>query len=276
MDKPLVSIVIPTYNSEKTLPLTLESIRRQTYRRIEVIVVDNYSSDGTAEIARRYGARVVEVHGERARAKNVGLRLADGKYVLFIDSDMELTPRVVEECVELAESNPGIAGIIIPERSVGNNYLARIRDFERSFYAGTPIESPRFFRRDLALQVGGFDEDIVFYEEATLPAKLEKLGYNVRARISSPILHHEEDLTLTKLLRKRYYYAKTARKYLEKYGSMHKDRVGIQVSPLHRYRLFLANRRFWRNPGLAVGVITLKTLEYLASLLGYLTARAGK
>jgi hypothetical protein len=147
-----------------------------------------------------------------------------------------------------------------------------VSGFERSFYAGTPIESPRFFMKDLALQVGGFDEDVVFYEEATLPLKLERLGYNVRARISSPILHHEEDLTLVKLLRKRYYYAKTARKYLEKYKHAHENYISIQVNPLYRYKLFLTNKRFWNNPRLATGVITLKALEYLVSMLGYLTA----
>lgn len=273
---PLVSIVIPTFNSEKTLPLTLKSIKRQTYKNIEVIVVDSYSTDRTVEIAERYGARVLQIRSERAKAKNIGLKIARGKYVLFIDSDMELTPKVVEECVKLTESDPRIAGVIIPERSVGSNYWAKVRDFERSFYAGTPIESPRFFRRDLALVVGGFDEDVVFYEEATLPLKLEKLGYSVRARASTPILHHEEDLTLARLLRKRYYYARTARRYLEKYGRTHRDHVGVQVSPIHRYRLFLANKRFWSNPRLAVGVLTLKTLEYMASLLGYLAARARK
>jgi len=268
-EHPLVSIVIPTYNSEKTLPLTLESIRRQTYRNIEVIVVDNYSTNKTVEIAKHYGAKVIQVHGERAKAKNVGLKYAKGKYVLFIDSDMELTLRVVEECVKLAESNPRIAGIIIPERSVGNNYWVKVRDFERSFYVGTPIESPRFFRRDLALKAGGFDEDVVFYEEATLPIKIEKLGYNVRARINSFILHHEEDFSLMKLLRKKYYYGKTARVYRARYveyGSM-------QMSLLYRFGLFLKNRRFWGKPQLAFSVLLLKLLEYLAAGLGYITGR---
>ena len=269
MDEPLVSIMIPTYNSEKTLPLCLESIRRQTYRNIEVIVADNCSTDRTVEIAKRYGAKVIQVHGERARAKNVGLRTARGKYVLFIDSDMELTPKVIKECVKLAESDPRIAGVIIPERSVGNNYWAKVRDFERSFYAGTPIESPRFFRRDLALEAGGFDEDIVFYEEATLPIKIEKLGYNVRARVSSYILHHEENFSLMKWLKKKYYYGKTARvyksRYLE-YGSR-------QMSPPYRFSLFLKNRRFWSKPHLAFSVLLLKWLEHSVAGLGYITGR---
>ena len=269
MDEPLVSIIIPTYNSERTLPLCLESIKRQTYRSIEVIIVDNFSADRTVEIAERYGARIIQVRGERALAKNIGLKHARGKYVLFIDSDMELTPRVIEECVKLAESNPRIAGVIIPEKTLGDNYWAKVRDFERSFYTGTPIESPRFFRKDLALEARGFDEDIVFYEEATLPYKIEKLGYNVRARINSYILHHEKELSLAKWLRKKYYYGKTAKAYKTRYP----EHGSKQTSLPYRFGLFLKSRRFWSKPSLAIGVLILKTLEYLVAGLGYITER---
>jgi len=272
MDELLVSIIIPTYNSEKTLPICLESIKRQTYKNVEVIVVDNFSTDRTVKIARSYEARVIQVRGERTKAKNIGLRLARGKYVLFIDSDMELTPTVIEECVKLAESNPRIGGIVIPERSVGNSYWVKVRDFERSFYAGTPIESARFFRRDLALEAGGFDEDTVFYEEATLPYKIEKLGYNVRARINSYILHHEEGFSLLKWLKKKYYYGRTARIYINKYKDLYNEHIKKQVNPIYRFKLFFLNGRFWKKQHLAIGVIVLKILEYVASILGYINA----
>ncbi len=229
-------------------------------------MVDNYSTDKTVEIAKSYGVRVIQVRSERAKAKNIGLKHASGKYVLFIDSDMVLTPRVIEECVELAESNPRIAAIIIPEKSVGSNYWARIRSFERSFYSGTPVESPRFFRRDLALKAGGFDKDLIFYEEATLPHKLEGMGYNVRTRISSYIIHLEENLTLRQLIRKRYYYAKTLGKYLERYG--YRSNVKAQIGPAHRLLLFLRSRRFYSNPALTASVLLVKTLEYIATTLG--------
>ena len=267
--EPLVSIVIPTLNSEKTLPLTLESIKKQTYKNIEVIVVDSYSRDNTVKIAKKYGARVIQIYGERARAKNEGLRSSKGKYVLFIDSDMELTPRVVEECVEVAETGPNVVGVVIPEKSVGTSYWVKVRDFERSFYAKTFVESPRFFRRDVALQVGGFDEDIVFYEEATLPIKLEKLGYNVRARINSYIIHHEESFSLLWWLKKKYYYGKTVKLYKSRY----KGYSSMQISPVYRFGLFFKNKRFWKKPSLAIGVIILKILEYLATGLGYVVSQ---
>jgi len=261
-ETPLVSIIIPTYNSEKTLSICLESIKRQTYKNIEIIVVDNYSIDKTLEIARNYGAKIVRTHGERARAKNIGLRHARGKYVLFVDSDMELTPTVVEECVKLAESSPEIAGIIIPERSVGNNYWAKVRDFERSFYANTPIESPRFFRRDLTILAGGFDEDLVFYEEATLPYKLERLGYKVRVRVNSPILHHENDFSIRNWIRKKYYYGKSMKIFIKRY------KIEMLIKPANRIAIFFFQPRFWKTPHLAVGVLILKSLEYIATVLG--------
>jgi len=265
-EAPLVSIIIPTYNSERTLPICLESIKRQTYKNIEVIIVDNYSTDRTLEIARNYGAKIIRAHGERARAKNIGLLHATGKYVLFIDSDMELTPTVVEECAQLAERNPKVAGVIIPERSIGNSYWAKVRDFERSFYVNTPIESPRFFRRDLAIIAGGFDEDLVFYEEATLPYKIEKLGYKVRARINSPILHHEDNFSVMNWIRKKYYYGKSMKKFLERY------KAELLVKPANRIAIFLLHPEFWKTPHLAMGVLMLKSLEYITTILGaYLT-----
>lgn len=267
--KAKVSVVIPTYNSEKTLGKCLESIRNQTYKNIEIIVVDKFSTDRTVEIAKGYEAKVYQLDCERSKAKNFGLKRATGRYVLFIDSDMELSERVIEECVELAERNYEVGGIIIPERSVGKGFWVRVRDFERSFYAGTEVESARFFRRELALNVGGFDEDVVFFEESTLPQKIEKLGYNVRARVNAVILHHEDNFSLAGWLKKKYYYGKTAWRYVSKY----KEYGSKQISMFHRFGLFFRNRRFYSRPLLALGVIILKSLEYASAGFGYLDGR---
>jgi len=265
-DSPLVSIIIPTYNSAKTLPRLLQSLKAQTYRNIETIVVDAYSSDRTAAIAKKYGAHLYLLRSERAKAKNYGTRVARGEYVLYLDSDMELTPRVVERAVEKAEAT-GAAGIIIPERSVGG-LLARIRDYERMFYSGTAVESARFFRRSLVLEVGGFDEDLVFYEEATLPLKLARKGYNVKERISEYILHHEEDLTLFKHLRKKMYYARSYHLFLARYPEAAEATTSMKA----RLAVFLGNRGFLRNPPLAAAVLALKALEYMAFKAGTLVA----
>jgi glycosyltransferase involved in cell wall biosynthesis len=268
LNKNSVSIIIPTYNSEKTLSICLKSVKSQTYKNIEAIVVDNFSKDRTIEIAKRANAKVCLVRAERGRAKNLGMKKAMGDFICFIDSDMELTPNVIKECSDLAKLNEKIGGIIIPEESVGNSFWVKVRDFERSFYYDTSIESARFFRKNLAKSVNGFDEDVVFFEESTLPQKIEEMGYNVRARIKSEILHHEEDFYIWKWLKKKYYYGKTGWKYKERY----KEHSGKQTSLYWRLCLFLKNRRFYSRPLLALGVLVLKCLEYFSAGLGFLVA----
>lgn len=79
---PLISVVMPTYNSQRTVRQCLQSIQRQTYERVETIVVDHYSMDETTQIARQFNARVLFVTRERSTAKNLGARtpsIRDGR-----------------------------------------------------------------------------------------------------------------------------------------------------------------------------------------------------
>ncbi len=267
-DSYLVSVVIPTYNSEKTLAKCLESIKNQTYKNVEIIIVDNFSTDETTEIARKHNANIIKIKAIRSKARNVGIWRSNGYFVLSIDSDMELTSKVVEECMNLICSDAKIGDVVIPERSIGRSFWVKVRDFERSFYAGTEIESARFFMKDLALKVGGFDEDVTFFEESTLPQKIEKSGYNTM-RIKDEILHHEDNFYLLKWLKKKYYYGKTAWKYKARYGKYGKR----QMSLYRRFELFFKQKRFYSKPSLALGVIALKSLEYASAGAGYMVGR---
>jgi len=213
----LVSVIVPAYNSEATLARCLRSIRTQTYRNIEIIVVDKGSRDRTVEIARVYADKVFVINArERSEQRNFGARNAEGRYLLFIDSDMILTPTVVEECVK-KQLATGCSGVIIPEKTVGKGLLARIRAYERRFYVGSDlIEAARFFVKEDFLRVGGYDEEITGQEDWELPLRMRKLGYNVTERVSSYILHDESRITLSSHLRKKYYYyAKSLKIYEE-------------------------------------------------------------
>ncbi|MDY6895080.1 MAG: glycosyltransferase [Thermotogota bacterium] len=270
--RPLVSIIIPTLNSEGTVDACLESIKNQSYGNVEVVVVDGFSGDGTGEIAERYGAEVIESDAKRSRARNIGVKESEGHFILSLDSDMELAEKVVEECVDTFQSDKNAGGVIIPEKSVGDGFWVKVRDFERSFYAGTEIESARFFKKEMVERVDGFDEDVVFFEESTLPQKIEKLGYNVKLRTDSYILHHEDNFNLMNWLKKKHAYAKTASVYSNEY----KNYASKQVSILYRYSLFLKNgnwKKFLSKPLLALGVLVLKSLEFLAGGLGYLRGK---
>ena len=269
-DNPLVSVVIPTYNSEKTLPKCLESIKNQTYKNIEVIVVDKFSVDRTVGNAKKFNTKIIQSNAEMSKARNIGLSKThkNSIYAFFIDSDMELDCKVIEESVKLLKSNNRIGGLIIPEESVGNTFISKIRYFERSFYEGTEIEAARFFRKELVERVGGYDEDIIFYEDHTVPQKIEKLGFDIKARISSKIFHHE-NISIDKWLKKKYYYGETAYKYKERYYQHTTQQIGF----FYRYSIFLLNKRFYSKPSLALGVLILKLLEYIAAGLGYIARK---
>lgn len=258
----LVSIVIPTRNNGSTIENCIQSVRAQSYKETEIILVDNFSTDNTARIAERMGAAVITLEGERTKAKNHGLRISRGQYVCFIDSDMVLGRRVVEQCVDSCRDNA--AGVIIPERSIGSGFWVGVRDFERSLYCGSKIESARFFDREIALSAGGFDEDVIAYEESTLPQKIEALGYRVDTRIDDSILHDEGEFKLMKWLTKKQYYGKTAAAYVKKYPKYGSAQLGI------RYRLaVMMGRGQWkkllRYPLKSLGLFTLKFSEYLYS-----------
>lgn len=109
IDQPLVSVVISTYNRSDYVGDTVESVINQTYPNIDLIVVDDGSTDGTGEIIRRFGDKVRYVwqeNAERASARNHGLRLAKGEFIAFLDSDDLWMPDKIEQAVKFLRANP--------------------------------------------------------------------------------------------------------------------------------------------------------------------------
>lgn len=99
----------------------------------------------------------------------------------------------------------------------------------------------------------------------TLPYKIQRKGYIVSARIKSSILHHEEDFSFSAWPRKKFDYGKTVQAYTQACGDYSEMQTGIWF----RFGLFVKDReRFWSRPELALGVIVLKSLEYLATTSG--------
>jgi len=109
---PLVSVVIPTYNSARWLPLALESVWAQTYRPFEVIVIDDGSTDDTLDILEGYGARLRFMRlGENrgpSAARNAGVQIARGECIAFLDADDLWFPTMLTATVQYLQANPGV------------------------------------------------------------------------------------------------------------------------------------------------------------------------
>ena len=266
-EKPLVSIIVPTQNSSRTIDICLESIREQTYPNIEIIVIDNYSIDGTVETARKYGSIVFQVRALRSAARNYGAKKAGGTFLVFIDADQELTPEVIEECVQKAINDHADA-IMIPEIRSGEGFWGKCRALERLTYIGDPlIESARFYRKEVFERVGEYDERLEAGEDRDLHAQVEDTGCRI-VSIKAIMKHHEEHMMLKDLVRKRYHYGKTFMRYVRK----HPERARVQFIPLRLN--FLRNWRILaKQPLYACGMFLMKLVEYMATVIALSSSR---
>lgn len=113
-DSPLVSIIISNYNYGRFLKPCIESVLDQAYPHIEVIVVDDGSTDNSQEIIASYGNRIVPVlkeNGGQACALNVGFSISHGKIVIFLDSDDVLLPETAQQVAAVFQSKPDVAKV---------------------------------------------------------------------------------------------------------------------------------------------------------------------
>lgn len=265
---PKVSIIVPTYNSEKTLETCLKSIKAQSYTSIELIIVDNHSKDSTLSIAKKYSSKVFSKGPERSSQRNYAAKKASGEYVVFIDSDMKLTKDVIKECVSVFDKDT--SGVIIPEESFGGNFWAECKRLERSFYVGVDwMEAARFFKKSLFNKVKGYDENLVSGEDWDLSQRVEE--YGKLRRIESYIYHDEGNPTLLSLIRKKYYYAQKFSAYVSK---GHKYTSSKQTGILARYMLFFIQpSKLIRKPMIGIGMLFMKSCEFGAGAFGYVVSR---
>jgi GT2 family glycosyltransferase len=112
--KPKISVVIPVYNDSKRLEKTLRSLKRQTFKDFEVIVVDDCSKDGSLAVAKRFGAKAIlqKKNGGPAKARNRGIREAKADIIALTDSDVVVTKDWLKSIIELFRKNPK-AGVLM-------------------------------------------------------------------------------------------------------------------------------------------------------------------
>lgn len=205
----IFSIIIPTYNEEEYLPVLLDSIKEQDFDDYEIIVADANSTDKTREIAKEYGCIVVD-GGLPAVGRNNGAKIAKGDYLLFLDSDLQLTEDYLRDVLyEFRMERLGIA--ITQMKPMSNKVEDKLfHDFANYFMIGVEKIKPHgagcygiIARKELHDKCGGYDESLTFGEDTDYIERLAKkepfkVLRNAKIGVSTRRLEEEGIETLIK------------------------------------------------------------------------------
>jgi glycosyltransferase involved in cell wall biosynthesis len=262
MSPPLVSVVVPTKDVGRTVRRCLESVRAQDHPAVELVVVDNFSTDDTFAVARDLAQVAFQAGPERSAQRNAGIERASGEWILYIDADMVLEPGVVSSAVEAALAD-GADGVFVPEDSFGPGFWTACRALERRCYAGEPmVEAPRLIHRRVFADTGGFVTDVAGQEDAELRMRMLRGGY--RLTRSTVMIHHDEGrLTFSGVMRKRVYYGRSLPAYAAgQPGAVTGQGVATARALVRNYR------RLARDPLHAAGLLALRLAEAVAYATG--------
>ena len=182
----LISVVIPAFNEEDYLGETLASLdrakaflRKEETVSAEVIVVDNDSSDSTADVARRFGATVVkETQHNVAKVRNTGARFANGDVLIFIDADTIVPDELLWRIVEVMREPICLGGAVDtnyrPAKLTSRIYLQSWRIIGK--LAGIAQGATQFCRNDVFFALGGYNETLFMGEDVDFYWRLKKFA----------------------------------------------------------------------------------------------------
>jgi glycosyltransferase involved in cell wall biosynthesis len=195
MSDPLVSVIVPVYNGERFLREAIESILAQTYSPIEVIVVDDGSTDDTAEIARSFGDRVRcirQANAGPAVARNNGLAAATGEFVAFLDADDTWTSEKLARQLACFDADPDLGICVTHVQNVWEREMAaeeaRFRDHPRSRPIPGYVTQTLLARRDVFDRVGPFDVALGHGDATDWFMRAERAG--IRRTLLPDVLVH--------------------------------------------------------------------------------------
>lgn len=264
----MISVIVPTYNSEKTIAACLKSIKSQQHL-MEIIVVDNFSTDDTVKIAKKLTKLVFKVdsltpgvqHDKRSSQRNFGAQKAHGDYLFFVDSDQTLSPNCLKNATDTASKN-NLDAIIIPEQVKGDNFWSMCLNLEKQIYTNDQtVSAPRLIKKSAFLKVGGFDEKLIAGEDWDLHLRL--IDKDAKIGISkSPIYNLEQNSTLSSILKKKFYYAKNIKNYAKKHPKAFID----QTNFISRLTNSSALSKMAKDPMHATGLIFLKIAQFAAAI----------
>lgn len=263
--EPLVSVIVPTYNSGRTLQECLSAVAGQNYKNIEIIITDSFSKDKTKDIARCFTDKIIDAES-LALARKKGVDLAKGKYILFLDSDQIIDPDTIELSVKTCEEG-GFDGVTHFERSKihKNTFVERLINYDKWIFHSEqdddPIygtAEPRFFRSEFVRKIDFLDNPPITFELAIINLKMIQMGAKIKF-IDTYIYHYETQTfqhVAKKFFRYGFYYIPALKRY--------PNLVIHHSAPRRTY--FTA--RAFKHPFLLLGLFVLYGVKAVASFSG--------
>jgi glycosyltransferase involved in cell wall biosynthesis len=210
--RPTVSVVVPTYNRRLSAQQTVECLLRQSLPPHEIIVVDDGSTDGTAETLRQTFGGAIKVlsrkNGGPAAARNCGIREANGDFVAFTDSDCLPDETWLSELLKGFDSPrvAGVGGVVKrADADLVSEYVdavGMLNPFIQNGEVDYLVTANACFRRDVLFEARLFDERFVKPggEDTELSVRVRSLGYELKFNPDAVVLHHHRQ-TLPALLK---------------------------------------------------------------------------
>jgi glycosyltransferase involved in cell wall biosynthesis len=237
----LVSVVVPCYNQAHFLGEAIESVLAQSYSHLEILVVDDGSTDNTSEVAARYsGVRCIRQYNQGlSTARNSGIRESKGAYLVFLDADDRLLPSAIETNLECLEAHPECAfvsgryrnitveGTPFPE--LPSPYCVR-SDHYIELLRGNYIEmhATVMYRRSVFGSVGGFDTSLKACEDYDICLRIARdFPVHCHGKIVAEYRRHATNMSrdyalmlkasLATLRSQRIYISRRDKRYEEAY-----------------------------------------------------------
>lgn len=187
--QPKVSVIIPTYNREKFIGAAIKSVLDQTYKDFEIIVIDDGSTDGTADVVKEFNSEkiryIYQSNQGRSRARNHALELAQGRYIAFLDSDDMYLPEKLGMQVDFMDRRPDCGMVYTSAYCIDENgnslphvYEAKVSGWiykDIAFFVPVTITLPTVMARHEVFEaVGGFDENMERFEDTDMWRRISK------------------------------------------------------------------------------------------------------
>ncbi len=282
-DEPLVSVVIPTYNNASMASEAVDSVLGQTYRRREIIVVDDGSEDDTASRLARFGAAITLITQEHlgpAVARNAGIRSGTGELVAFLDSDDVWMPDKLERCVAALQARPeaGVAytALRIHEVETGRRY--RLPQYTKSGWMARDLfmecrgvnTSTLVVGRTCLEKVGLFDEELFRAQDWDLMIRLaEQYEYVHVPEVLTERRLHAKSLSVTHRDLYAEYNLRVITKALARRPDLYAARKDTALSRAH-FRFGMDRYRDFKMAGARKEFVRSLSHEWNWSAFNYL------